>query len=198
MPLFIIIWILFILILVLIAIRIGMSKKDIEEAFKDPTIHASGIYSIVRKSPRENIADFKPSKEEIGKYLAGKNEDIRSEPLTEQDKNGLVSAWNALLEETIAEVESGDRSGAEFYYFDYSGDDPVCEKFIDKGKFVTRREIYKYPQILPPFHLGCRCHLKKFEGKENLHDTSELGMRPLFSNQSLLPSLPKWTDILKM
>ena len=51
----IIIVLVFLLILIIVTVYIAMQKKDITEDTAMPTIHASGIYSVIRKSPRENI-----------------------------------------------------------------------------------------------------------------------------------------------
>ncbi|MBD3391633.1 MAG: hypothetical protein GF418_06255 [Chitinivibrionales bacterium] len=187
----------FFLIVVLVAIHIGMRSRTPDEPPESPTIHASGIYSIVRRSPRDSIAQFKPSQDELSQYLAGKNEDIQGKPLTGDDKKALVSRWEQSLEENIREVEAGDHQGVEFYYYDFDEDDPVCRGRIDQGHFVTREEIFKFPRTIPPFHIGCRCRLKAHHGSEDLRETTRLGMRPLFRDESL-PPLPTWSDILKL
>ena len=99
------------------------------------------------------------------------------------------------MEFNINEIEKGDEKGIEFYFFEYSWDDPICEKHIANCRFVTREELYQYPNIIPPFHIGCGCRLKKYEGKEKLRETTEIGMLPLFRNGAF-PSLPDWKEIL--
>jgi hypothetical protein len=113
--------------------------------------------------------------------------------LSETDKSALVSKWNSLMETNISEIEKGDEKGIQFYYYDFDGEDPVCSKFISKGRFVTREEIYHHPMVIPPFHLGCGCRLKQFEGKARSRD-SEAVMLPLFSEKTP-PPLPDWKEI---
>ncbi|HEX3018905.1 MAG TPA: hypothetical protein VHP36_01320, partial [Chitinispirillaceae bacterium] len=85
----------------------------------------------------------------------------------------------------------------EFYFYDFSPVEcPVCLNFLRKGYFVTRQEIFHYPRIIPPFHLGCTCCIIPHHGKENLKDTTEQGMRPLFQRESP-PALPDWKTINK-
>ncbi len=182
------------LLILLIAVRIGINKEKTEEATLSPVIHASGIYSIIRKTPRESIGDYKPSQEEIIKYFSEKNVNSNVESLSEADKT-LIQSWNSQMELNISEIEKGDLKGIEFYYYEYLWNDPICGKCIPKGRFVTREEIYQFPSIIPPFHLGCGCRLKIYEGKEKLHDTTELGMLPLFRNGAP-PLLPDWKEVL--
>lgn len=184
------------LILLLVAIRVGVDKDKPGSELHAPTIHKSGIYSIVRKSPRENIADHKPSTEALRKYLDAQNEDIEGRKLSAADKQRLLRRWEEKIEASIAEIERGDEEGAEFYYYSYSGDDPVCAPSISKGQFVTREQIFQYPNIIPPFHPGCRCELKQYRGDENLRETTVIGMRSLFEHDRL-PSLPDWMNIIK-
>lgn len=187
----------FFLLCILIAFRIGITRhKNDEEELSSPMIHASGIYSIVRKSPRQNIANFKPSTEKIRQYLAGQNVDINGKELTAEDKEKLLSQWTEVLDENISEIEKGDSEGVEFYYYDFPNDDPVTGEHIKKGHFVTREEIHTFPQIIPPLHIGCRCRIKAHHGIEKIKDTTEMGLRPLFHDENL-PPMPRWKDILK-
>jgi hypothetical protein len=183
------------LVAMLIAVRIGMHRGKNEEEIPSPLIHGSGIYSIIRKSPRENLGDVKPSQEEIRKYLFDKNVNIGIGSASQKEL--LIARWNEQMEANIAAIESGDTQGAEFYYYDYSWDDPVCEKIIPRGRFVTREQIYQNPRLIPPFHFGCGCRLCKYQGKENLRETTEIGMLPLFHNGERIP-LPDWKVIVKI
>jgi hypothetical protein len=177
----------------LVAARIGMNRAKNEEEMPSPIIHGSGIYSIIRRSPRDNIGDFKPSQEEIRKYLTDKNVNIGG--VSSDQRNALLSQWNELMEANISEIENGDKEGIEFYFFDFTQDDPVCSKIISKGRFVTREQIFEHPKIIPPFHLGCTCQLHKYQGKEKLRDTTEIGILPLLQNGEMVP-LPDWKEIV--
>jgi len=195
---FALISIILLIILMLIAIKTGLNRGHTsDEPVLQPVIHASGIYSIVKKSPRESILAKKPSTEDIGKYLSGQNVDKEGGELSEQDKSRLMEHWKSDIEESIATIEKGDLEGIEFYYYEYSPVDcPVCRNHISRGKFVTREEIFRYPDIIPPLHLGCTCRLLPHHGKEKLRETTELGMLPLFRNQQP-PPLPQWQTITK-
>ncbi len=180
------------LVAMLIAVRIGMNKAKNEDDIPSQIIHGSGIYSIIRRSPRDNICDFKPSQEEIRKYLSDQNVNIKSLSSVQQDN--LLSKWNSLMEANINEVEAGDKEGTEFYYYNFKWDDPVCAKIISKGRFVTREQIFENPKLIPPFHLGCGCQLCKYQGKDKLRETTEIGMLPLMRPGEFV-SLPNWKEI---
>ncbi|HMD67673.1 MAG TPA: hypothetical protein VKF42_02275 [Chitinivibrionales bacterium] len=184
--------ILLLLLALLLAVRIGMKREKPEEEVPSPMIHGSGIFSIIRRSPRENIGDYKPSQEEIRKYLIDKNVNMSF-----GGPEKLIAAWNDQMEANIREIEQGDKEGTEFYYFDFKWDDPVCSKIIHKGRFVTREQIFQYPQVIPPFHLGCGCQLCKYQGKDKLRETTEIGMLPLFRSGEIVP-LPEWKEITRI
>jgi hypothetical protein len=99
------------------------------------------------------------------------------------------------MESNISEIEAGDKEGTEFYYFDFKWDDPVCSKIIQKGRFVTREQVFQYPQVIPPLHLGCGCTLCKYQGKDKLRETTEIGILPLFRSREIVP-LPDWKEII--
>jgi hypothetical protein len=181
------------LVAMLIAVRIGMKKARNEDDTQSPMIHGSGIYSIIRRSPRDNIGDFKPSQEEIRKYLNDRNVNMNSISSAQRDQ--LLSKWNEQMEANIREIENGDTEGTEFYYYDFKWNDPVCAKIIVKGRFVTREQIFEHPKIIPPFHLGCGCRLCKYQGKDKLRETTEIGMLPFLRNGEMVP-LPEWKEII--
>ncbi len=190
--------ILFFLVLILLAVRFGITKQKLEnEQDSEAVIHTSGIYSIVRKSPREQVVKIKPSQKEIGQYLTEQTVDIHENKLTESDKQTLLSSWQTTLENALREIEEGDNKGLEFYYYDIKSDDEICKESLGKGHFITRQDIYKYPELIPPFHLGCGCSLKCHKETENIRDTAEFGMQPFIQNDEV-PPLPDWKRILKI
>jgi hypothetical protein len=183
------------LILLLVALRTGGNREKGEIESRFPMINTSGIYSIIRRSPRDSISDYKPSQEEIIKYLSDKNVTISGLDGSGAGSTELIKSWNDQMEFNIREIEQGDEKGIEFYFYDYAWNDPLCDKIIAKGRFVTREELYQFPNVIPPFHLGCGCRLRKYEGKEKMRETTEIGMLPLFQN-GLPPPLPTWKEIL--
>ena len=202
----VIISVVLLVILILIAIRLislkrpagGNIGEEIDLGTSGPLIHASGIYSIVRKSPREDLQKIRPPEAEIRKYLASINEDITNKAISHFDKPKLIENWLLSREENVRVVEQGDTEDVEFYYLDFQGgkECPVCTSYFRRGQFVSRQEIFKHPSIVPPFHIGCSTKLVPYHGKENLRETTILGMLPLFST-SAPPPLPDWKRTVK-
>jgi hypothetical protein len=188
--------IIFFLILILIAIHFSITNRQSEETDKKSIIRKSGIYSIIRKSPIDELLYFKPSEKEIEQYLNSKNVDIQKLNLTESEKDTLTRLWIKSLENSILEIKEGDNKGLEFYYYDFTNTDKICNQFIEKGNFITRQDIYQHPKLIPPFHLGCTCVLRCHHGNETLWETSESGIRP-FLNEGEIPSFPDWKSIIK-
>ncbi len=186
------------LILVLVAIRIGLNRESVqEEELSSSLIHASGIYSIVRRSPREDVLKIRPSEENIRKYLLSQNEILSATQDWSKEIETLIAKWNESFNRNIETIEQGDKDGVEFYFYDFTPVQcPVCLNFFRKGNFVTRQQIFNYPRIIPPFHIGCTCCIIPHHGTENLKDTTEQGMRPLFPNE-FPPPLPDWKTINK-
>ena len=110
----------------------------------------------------------------------------------------MFDASHKPLDQNIAEIESGDREQVEFYYFDHTREDPVCEGLVSKGRFVTREDIFKYPRLVPPFHLGCACRLTRQHVTDDVRKTIALNMRPLLTDDKVPPKLPNWHTILKL
>lgn len=194
--LFVLIGLVIFLLLVLVAIRISFNSKETDVEITNPLLHASGIYSIVRKNPREKIDQHKPSVEEIRKYLESINVNTREAAhISAEAIEKSINAWSESLNKNIDVIEQGDSLGVTFYYYDFSPENcVVCQDFLKKGQFVTREELFQFPQIIPPFHIGCTCTLVTHSGKENLQETTEIGMIPLFKNE-ISPRLPDWRMI---
>ena len=186
------------LFLMLLAIKIGVNKGKSEAEETRSVIHTSGIYSVLRKSPREAVLELRPKDEELRKYLSKKNEDINGSSLSEEDRERLVSDFYKLLGENITEIENGDHEGCEYYYYEFDKNDTVCGKYVTRGQYVTRSHIFKYCQLIPPFHIGCGCKLLRHQSNKNLRDTAANRLQPFFAEESVIPSLPNWHTILKL
>lgn len=190
-----VIGIVFFLLLILVAARFSISKQKSENTPDNETvIHTSGIYSIVRKSPWEDIANVKPSEKEIRKYIDEQSVNIDRNSLSESKKDAILARWNENLKESLSEIEKGDDEDVEFYYYDFKGKDSICKKIFNKGHIITRQDIFENPELIPPFHLGCQCVLKRHLGEEKLRDATETGMRYIIEDGKL-PPLPNWKNI---
>ncbi len=185
------------LVLLLIALRVGARQEAPPPQPESHLLRTSGVYSVVRRSPREAVLAVKPTEDEIRKYLAGKNEDSKGAALSPGDKQHLLQAFFEDLDHNVGEVEAGDEEGVEFYYYDHEKSDPVCEGLVNKGHFVTREDLYRYPRLVPPFHIGCTCRLTRQRVTDNVRNTIAVNLRPLLTDDKAPPRLPNWHAIAK-
>ncbi|MDR2728005.1 MAG: hypothetical protein LBB56_02650 [Chitinispirillales bacterium] len=187
-----------ILILLIVIVIKAVTSRDytLAEEPQDKIIHVSGIYSIVRKSPREDLVKLRPSEETIKQYLANQNEDMYNIALCGSERKALLEHWKEQMDVNLREVENGDETGVAFYYYDFPQVCGACAPFISKGHFVSREEIYNYPQLIPPFHLGCTCILAAHSGKSDLKDAAA-GLRPFFTDEDV-PALPEWKSTVSL
>ncbi|MCL2219135.1 MAG: hypothetical protein FWC23_04250 [Chitinispirillia bacterium] len=190
------------IVLILVSLKFAVGKKEPrytdDSGERAPIIHMSGIYSIVRKSPREDLAALRPVEAEIRAYLDRVTADINGVPIEAAARTALIKHWKVQTEANLREIETGDRSGVVFYYYDFPAPCPVCSGVITKGNFVTREEIFKNPQIIPPLHLGCTCSLTAHQGSESkLRETVLVGMLP-FLEGGVEPELPEWTTVVSL
>ena len=150
------------MVLIILAVRLIGAKtrpgEEIDGAHDDsPVIQTSGIYSIIRKSPRQDLLAIRPDEAQVRKYLTSINEDIQGRSLAISDKEKLAEAWQRSMEESIRTIEQDDAQSTLFYYFDSAGQEecPECAMYFKRGQFVTREQIFANAAIIPPFHLGC-------------------------------------------
>ena len=185
-------------VLILIAVRAGISKEEtLPDAPQERVIHMSGIYSIIRSSPRDDLLRLRPNEEKLRQYLANQNEDIYNVGLGDSDRAALLEHWKTQMDANLQEIENGDKTGVVFYYYDFPQACAACAPFVSKGHFVSREEIYHNPQIIPPFHLGCTCILLTHHGGADLRDTNVTGLSPFFTGETA-PALPEWTSIVSI
>ena len=181
-------------ILIVLAVLIISSKPPFRgegngEPVEPPLIQASGIYSIIRRSPREDLLKIRPGMEEIRKYLSSINEDINMKPLSIPDKEKIAESWLRSMEENIRVIEKSDTANSAFYfYLDNSGGNQcaVCATHFKSKQIITREEIFKNPSIIPPFHLGCTTRIMPYRNKESGTGSLLSSILPLFSAKKFL------------
>jgi len=186
------------ILLIVVVIKAITTKGEAQpEEPENKIIHMSGVYSIVRKSPREDLIKLRPAEEIIKQYLADQNEDIYNIALGGSERSALLEHWKEQMDANLREVETGDKNGVAFYYYDFPQVCAACAPFVSKGHFVSREEIYNNPQLVPPFHLGCTCILAIHNGKADPKDTAVIGLRPFFTDKNV-PALPEWTSTVTL
>jgi hypothetical protein len=156
--------------------------------------YSSGAFSVVRKSPRLTVMHAKPGITEIISHLSGVSSAAGDPQRALSYRHRCIETWNRCLVENIAEIEDGDRHGAEFYYYELDINDPVCSTYISTGMYVSRAEIHLFPELIPPFHIGCTCKLRKHNCAASGQAVVEkLDFRP-FLAEGELPVLPDWRE----
>ncbi len=181
-----------IVVMIILALYISLQKKETIEEEKVPVIHTSGIYSVIRKSPRENIHPAKPTREAIAGLLTTLDKDVNNTQLTDADRERAASSYAEGLESSIRTVEEGDRNGVQRFIIDPDIDCPPCAPFGEKKYFVTREDIYRHPELIPPYFAGCRCRL--------IPDSSAIPENSAVHYRIDPPSfpLPSWRGIKKV
>jgi len=187
---------LFLLLLsIILAIRIGVSKEKTEMEEPQQVIHASGIYSVVKRSPREKILSLRPSRDTVRTFLEERNHQDTGDHLDDNEISGLVDQFFKNIERNVVEVENGDREGCDFYLYHFTEPDPICKPYIQEGRIVTREDIFTYSCLIPPFHIGCSCTLKRQPANEPIRETKSLNLNPLLNDDSEQVPLPDWKEI---
>jgi hypothetical protein len=138
----------FIVVLVVLALYISLQKREIVEENSMPIIHTSGIYSVIRKSPRENVYGAKPSAADLRAFLATQAKDIEGRPLSGADKEKAMSHFEGRLKESIKAVEEGDKLGVQRFQIQSAPHCIPCRKFSERRYFVTREDVYRHPEVL--------------------------------------------------
>ena len=187
-------FILIVVFVILLGIVVFKRKKtDSESEVEFPTIHASGIYSVIRKSPRKDVTDNSPSREEIIEFLDKTKSDRFGNMLTNSDKESLVNSWFEVMENNISEIEEADKAGRDTFFMEIATKCKECCKIGTEGGLVLSREdIYKHPELIPPFHVGCQCLLKSdvdWDSKETII------LRPLKMDDDGKYKLPDWKQV---
>jgi hypothetical protein len=127
-----------------IVIHSSNSEKEKEEA---SIIAVSGKYAAVLRPVADSLADKKPSKAEIEKWLY-------SQGIGTKQKNEFMENWQNSLNETIKTISEGDMNGVTAYRIDLGPKDKNICQFLYRDHFLTREQINKNAEILPPYCLG--------------------------------------------
>jgi Na+-transporting methylmalonyl-CoA/oxaloacetate decarboxylase gamma subunit len=127
-----------------VVVRGSAKEKEKEEASK---IAVSGKYAAALRPVAEALAEKKPSKEELEGWL-------ELQGLSEEQKNKYLESWEKSIGETIKTVNDGDANGVTAYRVVTGERDKKICKFLHADNFITRNQISKNAEILPPYCLG--------------------------------------------
>ena len=164
-------WILLGLIILVLGAALSMFLKgrgggDRQSQDDSSPIYASGVYSLIRRSPRKELQEREPPLEEVHTVLS-----------SEQGKTANGSAeqyldeWRRQANISINNIEKGDKEGIQTYRYQVPAKCQRTCAMFGGDTYVTREQIHNHVQLIPPFHLGCGVSLVTKEawnaGNEN-------------------------------
>ncbi|MFP4522621.1 MAG: hypothetical protein ACLFQK_10785 [Fibrobacterota bacterium] len=188
-------FIVIIAVIILLALIIGSRKKEEPESVPEfPHIHASGVYSVIRKSPREDVLKIRPDKNEIKKILSQKGKDSSGNPLTSSDIEKLCREWAEGIEENIKAVEEADELGRNNFLLERTPECVGCCNIGEgTGMMLSREDIYRHPELIPPYHPGCGCRIMSdvdWDSKKTVI------LAPLRQKEEGGYNLPQWDSVI--
>jgi len=120
------------------------SNKEKESISK---IAVSGKYAVARSSAEDLLAEKKPSKKEIEEWLT-------SNCPNEKQRNELIKSWQDSINKTIKTINEGDSSGVTAYRIEFGPKDKNVCPFLHQDHYITREQINRNAELLPPYYLG--------------------------------------------
>ena len=82
-----------------------------------------------------------------------------------------------MIESNIKVIEDGDVTGLQTYCYEIPEKDKDICNYLTGNTYVTREQLQNYPNIIPPFYLGCGVKIiAKQAWNTNLNGT---GWQPL-------------------
>jgi hypothetical protein len=164
-------------------------QKKEEKEF--PTIHASGIFSLVRQSPREALNERRLTVEQVREAL----ENAANPGLVNAPAEKYLKLWEEMMELSINTIEKGDMEGLQTYSYKIPDKDLESCRGLTGSIYVTREQLQNFANLIPPFHLGCQAALiPKQAHQTNLDGT---GWKPLLPVAGKYPT-PDWRTVGKI
>lgn len=147
------------------------------------------------EAPILRVPDRQPSFTEMVAHLDLISPFGKDSEQAQEFRRRYLHAWNSCLEMNLAEIEEGDKQDVKFYYYQVGRNDAVCRGCLLQKKFVSRTQTCAFPQVIPPFHLGCSCRLKRYLFVPDC--PSDRALIPLFDGDEL-PVLPAWSELAEV
>lgn len=126
------------------------NRQRVQSGGEAPPMYASGVFSLIRKSPRDQVMARKPDVSVVATLLGpqGGGEGRAAVYLEE---------WQRIADLCIHNVEQGDREGVQTYRYEVPARCGATCKAVGGDTYVTREQLHKNAELIPPFHLGCGC-----------------------------------------
>ena len=174
----------------LVAVRKGKDGDGDAQDDSSP-IYASGVYSLIRKSPRKELQEREPPLEEVQAVLS----DSRTTEVANGSAPQYLDEWRRQANISINIIEKGDREGIQTYRYQVPAKCQRTCTLFGGDAYVTREQLHNHVQLIPPFHLGCGVQLMTKEawnaGSENA------GWSPILPVNGKY-STPDWRIVVKL
>jgi len=158
-------------------------EKANEEASK---IAISGKYAAALIPAAELLAEKKPTIAQLEEWLASQN-------LNEAQKTEYLNSWKKAIDETIKTINDGDANGITAYRVVIGERDKTVCKFLHIDNFITRNQISKNSEILPPYCFGSDSILVAKQPWDNADGTG--GWRSVVPNEGNY-GVPDWRQLV--
>ncbi len=166
----------------------SLAKGNKEEG---APIYASGVFSLIRKSPREAVLARIPSTASVAQVLASP----AGQAATNGSPEAYVGKWREIAELCIHNVEKGDKDGVQTYRYEVPAScGEICAGF-GGDTYVTRDQLHAQVGLIPPFHLGCGCVLVTREAWQSGGDSA--GWSPLLPVNGEYQA-PDWRNVVPL
>jgi hypothetical protein len=186
-------WMLLALIILVSGAMISMFlKRSAGDRPQDDSspIYASGVYSLIRKSPRKELQEREPPSEEVQSVLSSAQA-AAANGSAEQ----YLDEWRRQANISINNIEKGDREGIQTYRYQVPAKCHRTCAMFGGDAYVTREQLHNHVQLIPPFHLGCGVQLVTKEawsaGNENAAWTPILPVNGKYLT-------PDWRIVVKL
>ena len=160
------------------------NSDEKEKESNAPVIDVSGQYAVVVRPARESIEKVKPSLKEMAEWLS-------TTGASPEEQARLIESWNKSIADVVKVIDEGDRNGTVTYRVVVGPKSkPFCN-FMSDDNYITREQIRNHAEILPPYVLGCDCHLVPKLPWEN---PGKAGWKPLIPENGAY-RVPDWRHI---
>ncbi|MDQ3000405.1 MAG: hypothetical protein M3Y08_03960 [Fibrobacterota bacterium] len=188
-------WVLLGLVVLVIGAALSMFLKrqgsgDRQSNDDSSPIYASGVYSLIRRSPRKELQEREPPSEEVQSVLSSEQAEVANGSAQQ-----YLDEWRRQANLSINNIEKGDREGIQTYRYQVPAKcQRTCVMFSGDA-YVTREQLHNHVQLIPPFHLGCAVELVTKEawsaGNENAAWTPILPVNGKYFT-------PDWRIVVKL
>jgi hypothetical protein len=155
-------------------------------------MYASGVFSLIRKSPKDQVLARMPSPEVTATLLGGVKDPQKAD---ENRISTYLGEWQRVADLCIHNIELGDREGVQTYRYEVPARCGATCKAFGGDTYVTREQLHKNAELIPPFHLGCGCIIVAKAAWQG--GASSGGWSPLLPINGAYP-LPDWRTVVPL